>query len=566
MIISSMNRFFTKHGRKTFLVIAGVIIVTFVFFMTGQSVFSLFSERYNGAGDMDIVGRSVSLKGIQNIVDDLLIQQAIGSEKGRLGRADYRAAKDYGVRSLMLIYTAEDAGLAIGDKEVAKAIEKAAAFQENGKFSKAKYEKFIKEELKPRYFTKSDLDQAIRNQLLVEKLTKSVTDNVVCSEKEVKDAYVIDNTKNKVQTLEFSYKDYIKDIKVTDSESKSYFESNKDKYMTQPGYKILAVAFAYDDFKGQALKEIKEEDIKKYYEEHKNLYLKKNTSKDKKDKKKEYKPLKEVAEKIKTTLASKKSKDLASKAATKYSDTLYDMTKDIFYDIKDDKKALAKTIAVFKTYSVKNSKKAVVTDWFYKGDVEIKGLGKEPKVVKVAQDLYLDNPLSLAIKGSQATFVILLTAQKKPESESFVSKKKDIIEEIKKDKAINLAREKARNASLKFDELFKKGEKFQDICKKLKLTFKPMPFEVTAGNPPWMMNGQIIQDAACSTPDGKVSSSKEISNGAILVYIEKRTYPTLADYDAKKKQFTDRYKMMKQYTVWGDFVEGIAAKSNIKVK
>ena len=564
MIISSMNRFFTKHGRVTFFIIATIVIVTFVLFMTGQSVFSLFSERYSSPGDTVILGRSVSRKDISSIIDNMLIQQAINSEKASLGRVDYQAAQDAGIRTMLLIYAAQDAGLAVGDKEVAEAIEKATAFQKDGKFDKAKYEKFIKEQLKPRHFTKHDLDEAVRKQLLVEKFTKSVTDNVVCSDDEIKDAFFRDNTKAKVETAEFKFNDYLKEVKVKDSEAKSYFETNKDKYKTKPACKFMAVAFKVEEFKPEAMKSISADEVKKYYEEHKAFYLKKD-SKKKDDKKKEYKPLQEVEAQIKTTLANKKAKDLAHKAATKYSDEIYDMTKDVFYEIKDADKALETMKGSFGKFAEKNKKKIINSDWVEKGTVDIKGIGKEPKIISTALEI-LDNPLSESIKGWKGSYVILVTGKREPQSEAFENIKKEIIEDLKKEKAINMAREKARDASLKLSEALKKGEKLKDAAKKLKVAFKPMAMEITPANPPWVMNGRVIQQAACSTPEGQVSPAEDVANGAMLVYVQKRSYPTMKEYDEQKKQFAERYKMMKRYTAWNDYFEMLAEKSNINVK
>jgi len=569
MIISSMNRFFTKHGRVTFFIIAAIVIVTFVLFMTGQSVFSLFSERYRVAGDTVILGRNASLKQISATIDDLLIQQAIASDKGILRRADYQAAKSVGIRTMLLIFAAQDAGLAIGDKEVAEGIEKAAAFQTDGKFDKGKYEKFIKEQLKPRHFTKSDLDAAVRVQLLVEKFTKSVSDNVICSEDEIKDAFFRDNTKVNVKTADFSYKDYLKQVKIKDNELKSYFESNKKKYNTQPSCRMIAVSFLSDDFKSDALKSITEDEVKKYYDDHKAFYLKKDDKKKKgskdKDKKKEYKPLEEVSAQIKTSLSLKKAKELAHKAATLFSDELYDMTKNIFDDVKDSGDALKKIVDSFKKYAGKSGKEVIDIGWVEKGSSDIKGIGKEPKVVSTALEL-IDNPLSESIKGIKGSYVVLVTEKKDSEPEHFTNAKKAVSEDMKKEKAINMAREAARNASLKISEALKKGEEFSDVTKKLKIVFKPMPMPITPANPPWIMNGQIVQDAACSTPEGEVSPSKDIATGSMLVYVEKRTYPTLKEYESQKKQFADRYKRMKQYTAWNDYIEMLAKKSNISLK
>jgi len=568
MIITGMNRFFAKHGRIAFFLIAVVISFAFVMFMTGQSLFDLIMQRNTRPANLVILGREVTQKERIDAVDVLLLQQAIKYPEMGLMDSGNGRFDQMGVNNLMLRYAAEDRGIAIGSKAISKYIKSIPALQTDGKFDNKKFNKFIDDKLKPRYFNKSDLDNAIAAQLAVEKLTKDITESVIIPEKEVKESFLNVNEKAKVQICEFEAKSYLTNVKVDEKEAKSYFESNKNNYMTPSAIKINYVRFEYGKYKTIAWKEITEKDIEKYYNENKDLYIikedPKKVAKDKKDKKtvvKKYQDLKIVSSKIKTKLATEKAKELASKAANNFSDNVYDLTKDVFYNIKDKTEAAKKCHKLFANFAKDNKKKLFKSEWIYKGDKNIKGLGNEVALIKASENLFIDNPVSENIKGNKAAFVAILVNKQKPQPEDWKKVNLEVIAELKNKKMVNFAREAARNATLKLSEALDKKEKFSDIVKKLKLKFTPIPQELTVSKPLYTKNGAIIQSTAFETKEGEISAVKELSNGALIVYVENKSFPSDKEFEKQKAMFTMRYKMMKQQNIWRSYVESLNSAS-----
>ena len=252
---------------------------------------------------------------------------------------------------------------------------------------------------------------------------------------------------------------------------------------------------------------------------------------------------------------------MAAKAATDFSDTVYDKTKDVFYNIKETAAAQKKCGEIFANYAKTTNKKVFKPDWIYDGETNIKGLGNEPELAKTVSSLFIDNPVSETIKGNKATFVALLTAKQGPQPETYEKQKSKIIADLKQSKALNLAKEKARESALKISEALDKGEKFASITKKLNIIFKPVPQELKVSMPLFIPNGYIIQDAAFESSQGELAPVKNTQDGAILVYVVKKSFPTDKEYDTQKAMFTTRYKMMKQQTVWRDFTATLAAAS-----
>ena len=573
MVITGLNRFFAKHGRIAFLLIAVVISFSFVLYMSGINLIDLIFAKSQRPANMLILGREVDQRQRMDAVDRILLQQALIYPMVSLANPDYAKIDPMAIKNLMLYYAAKDRGIAIGNKEVADYLKSVPSFQTKGKFDIKKLNTFVDEKLKPRHFNKEDLDEAVRAQLVVEKLTSDITENVITPVEEIKEAFFNIQEKAKIKTASFKSAKYAKDLKITDKETLAYYTSNKKQYMTPSAVQGLVVRFGHGEFKIAASKTITDKAIEKYYNDNKYLYVikedpKSTAKKDKKDKKTKdepkkvkYQPLKTVSAKIKNILSIQKAKELAAKAATDYSDDVYELTKDLFYTIKDPKEAHKKCQEIFAKFAKKKNAKIYNTDWIYKGKTEIKGLGNEPVLAESIASIFIDNPLSETIRGEKAAFIALLTAKKDPSPESFEKVKAEVLTNLKKTKTVTLAREAARDAALKIGEALDKGEKLADISKKLKITFDNVPQQLVASQPLFMPNGTLIHTAAFETSVGAISSVQNIEDGAIIVYVINKSFPTEKEYDARKAAFTQRYKMTKKQIIWRSFTTSLATAS-----
>ena len=567
MVITGMNRFFAKHGRIAFFLIAVVISVSFVLYMSGLNVVDLIFSRSQRPSNVVLMGREITQNDRINAVDSLLIQQSLMYPMVSLERPDYAKLDPYAIKQLMLDYAAQDRGIAIGNKEVGEYIKTIPTFQTKGKFDLKKFNNYVEEKLKPRHFDKKDLDEAVRAQLAVEKLTKDVTDNILILPEEIKQSFYNFQEKAKVKTAQFKASDFEKSLKVTDAEVESYFKANLKKYQTPPAVKAEVVCFRYGSYKKEAYGKITEKEVEKYYNDNKYLYVKKapkpvkDTKKKTKPKKAEYKPLTEVSGKIKNIIANNKAKELAAKAATNYSDAVYDLTKDLFYNIKDAKEAHGKCQEMFAKYAKQKTVKIFDTGWIYEGKTVIKGLGNEPELATTIAGIFIDNPVSETIKGKKAAFVALLIEKKGPQAESFDSVKTKVMTDLKTSTSINLAREAARNAALKIGEALDKGEKLDGISGKLKIKFNSVPQALVASQPLFMTDGGLIHAAAFETRQGEISAVVNTANGALLVYVENKSFPTDKEFDAQKAMFTNRYTMMKKRVTWDSFTSTLTAAS-----
>lgn len=558
MVISGMNRYFARHGRWVFGIIAIVVSVAFVGYFSRISLMDLIRHR-GRSHTLSLLGRTVTMEDRRAELNKTLILAAMRNPTFDIKRANLPISSQQLVTQLLLSYAADDMGIAISDAAVSKFIKKTPSFQTDGKFDMKKYAEFVKNKLTPANLTKRDMDDAVRGQLKVEALQKCVIDNVIISDDEIKDAYKNLNGKVDAKRLRFQAAKFADKIKYTEKEIHDYFEAHKLEYRTAPAAKGLVVAFEYAGFQAEAAKRVTLADIEKYYNDHKFLYVKKTMAKPslkKKDAKTEYEPLAKVSAKIRKIQVEAKAKELAFAAAQTFSDKLYNRTVDVFYDEPDKVAAMAKCAKIFADSAKTAKGKTQSTGWLSEG-VAATGLQSEKPLVSTMNKLQADNPLSEPVKGSKGVYVALLEGKRRPKLETLKQAEKRVKASYLKEKSLSLARETARNTALKISEELAKHTKLVDIEKKLHLKFED--FQVT----PYSRISPAESKAAFGTAVGKLSHVVPTPYGAEVLYVAAKPEPTMKEYDKQKKFFAMRYKMMKRNSIFRSYVDSLMKASKL---
>lgn len=220
---------------------------------------------------------SSSTNAVAMVGDTKVSFQAMQQEYNRLyniynqlvgGTLDQEKAKQMGIeeqalnnlisKTLMLNY-ARDLGLRVSKEEVILEITKMDMFLKDGKFDESIYKQLLKDNnLRPK-----DFEKGIKESLLLQKLDPLL--NLPLSDSEMdllKNIYftedLVEITILNKNAISFTPKE---------DEIKKYWEENKDIYQTQRGYELESVVVKSGDFKGSG------EDLKKYYDDFKNQFL-----------------------------------------------------------------------------------------------------------------------------------------------------------------------------------------------------------------------------------------------------------------------------------------------------
>ena len=248
-----------KHAHTWMIkVILGAIVVVFVFWGLGS-----YTSRRSG--------RVASVNGTIITIDDYrvsysnLLEQLrqqfgnnLNEELIQMFQIRKRALDQLIDRSLML-QAAEKFKLTVSDEELSESIRNISAFQTAGAFDGRRYINTLnRNKLTPETF---EVQQ--RDALIIDKLQAFVSGNIKVTDLEAEQWYIWNNTKVDLDYFMLEPQRY-KDIEPTDEEIRKYFDEHKDAYKTDPQIKVRYLYFKPEDYADKVT--ISEDEILDYYE------------------------------------------------------------------------------------------------------------------------------------------------------------------------------------------------------------------------------------------------------------------------------------------------------------
>ena len=280
-MISRFNRYFEKHGKKTYIVLGIIISLMFVVFVTPGDVFSGRGGN-NNFGSM--YGKKLKRQFINQKMSETYVgicvryPQALGQDLGS-EMLFYEA-----LNRLRILHEAKKRKVdQVSDKEVAKAIQENAIFQDNGKFSHDFFKRFTENFLHPRGLMPVDFDRIVKENIIIERLEEEVTKSAKVDESEVT-GYVEEYT---AKIADFSM-DINKDFQPSEDEINAFFSNRKNELKMPDSKSALVASFVTADLLAKATGdkadaalqkriEPSEDEIKSQYEAFKDRVYKDKT-------------------------------------------------------------------------------------------------------------------------------------------------------------------------------------------------------------------------------------------------------------------------------------------------
>ncbi|WP_245550400.1 SurA N-terminal domain-containing protein [Gracilimonas tropica] len=178
--------------------------------------------------------------------------QQTGSSVTPEMRAYYETqAWDELVNSRLLEQKMEDLGITVSDKEVLDMVygdNPAPVIRQNftredGTIDRAA----IQQVLSSNEFSQQAiaLEMQLREQRRQQKLNNYISSGLQVTESEVEDEYIRNNTSANINFIRFPYSDVSEDeLEISDSDLRSYYNNNKDRYSRDESYRIRYVTFS----------------------------------------------------------------------------------------------------------------------------------------------------------------------------------------------------------------------------------------------------------------------------------------------------------------------------------
>ena len=176
----------------------------------------------------------------QNFRQRYQLDQADPSILRQLGLE--QQALDQLVSEYVVVYSAQIMGIEVTPEEIADTITSSPSFQEGGKFiGKERYLQILQINNRPA----EEFEDSLRRDILRDKLSKVLTDGIHATAEEVRQEFLNRNQEIKIRYVAIDPEEVAPE-KVGEEELKGYFEEHKENYRTPEQRKLMYVVLPFE--------------------------------------------------------------------------------------------------------------------------------------------------------------------------------------------------------------------------------------------------------------------------------------------------------------------------------
>ena len=241
-----------------------IIVLVFIFWGVGSGI----NDNLNIVATVNNEG--IPYEDFQKAYNQLTTQyrNQFGGNlpKGLLENLDLESqTMDQLIQRTLLRQGAREMGIMVSNLEVQQAVEKMEAFRTNGSFNVEQYKNILSSSgMMP-----SSFEASMRTDLLSGKVLSHLARFAKLTPLEVNEQFGFDNKEISIEYISFSGSDFKEAIEAGDEELLSFYEENKNNYMTDPQVKLNFLLFPY---KADEKLVITDEEIESFYRQNFNRY------------------------------------------------------------------------------------------------------------------------------------------------------------------------------------------------------------------------------------------------------------------------------------------------------
>jgi len=142
--------------------------------------------------------------------------------------------------------------------------------------------------------------------------------------------------------------------------------------------------------------------------------------------------------------------------------------------------------------------------------------------------------VSMPLKTDRGYVVITLKAVIPTHPGTFDEERNKILADVKREKAIQLAKSKAEE----LEKRVKGGEKFESAAKAVGLEAKTSELLARSGSIPGVGSGKQLAEAF-QMKQGDVASAKNVGSNWLVYRVSEKVEPNPSDFETQKKALTD---------------------------
>lgn len=176
------------------------------------------------------------------------------------------SALDRVVDNTLLMQIAREHGYSVSDEQVAKTIQSIGAFQEEGKFSRAAYERQLKNSGEPT----AAFEARIRRAMLADQMIRGIANTGFVTEGFVASSQKLQEQERELAYLVIKVDDFKKDVKIDDNRVEDYYKINSEQFKTPEMVDLDYVELTADDM--MASISVTEDELKEYFDDNKSRF------------------------------------------------------------------------------------------------------------------------------------------------------------------------------------------------------------------------------------------------------------------------------------------------------
>jgi len=169
------------------------------------------------------------------------------------------------IEEQVLLQSAQNAGMRIGDNLLVRKIHSISAFQENDAFSQARYEQLLSYQ----GMSKQKFEIDMRNATLVEQLRLGIANSAFITDYDLQQRASIEKQERLLSYVIIPANRFKAEVEISDADIDAYYKKNAARYMTDEKVSVEYVEFSQKDL---ADINIKEESIKEHYDANKDKF------------------------------------------------------------------------------------------------------------------------------------------------------------------------------------------------------------------------------------------------------------------------------------------------------
>ena len=257
---------FVHRKRRIVQIIMGLAVLPFLFWGL-ESYQSNDGEDFVAVAAGEKIQRQEFDQAMRNQQESMRATLGENFKDSMLDRPEVRSAVLEGlIQQRLLKHEASDAGLAVLDQQLVEMIQNISAFQEDGKFSKQRYEELLRGQgMTPRTF-----EARVRQELMRQQLVAPYNENGFVSDTVAEKLIRLSEEQREISLVQILPAEFLPHVKPDDAAIKAYYDTHQAEFQLPEQVQVEYVVLSLEKLAEQS--PVSTDEAMKYFDEHKSEF------------------------------------------------------------------------------------------------------------------------------------------------------------------------------------------------------------------------------------------------------------------------------------------------------